>query len=160
VPPLSVGGQARNARGQFTVRLNNDRLVSLIRAMPNRTRASVDQSLNNIRDRARQQAPRDTGSLIASLYVSNGERSDYAQCAGTARGLNPQAVIEPEVRPEFVLSLFGQVGGFAGVVGSAVSHAPFNEYGTVHMSARPFLIPAVESESSAFQASMSHVADI
>lgn len=158
--PLRVGGQARNTRGQFTVRVNDDRLVSLIRAMPNRTRASVDTTLGNIRDRARQQAPRDTGSLIASLYVSNGEDSDYAQCAGTARGLNPQAVIEPEVRPEFVLSLFGSgVGGFAGVVGSAVAHAPFNEYGTVHMGARPFLIPAVEAERDDFEASMSHVAD-
>jgi HK97 gp10 family phage protein len=160
VPSLSVGGQARNARGQFAVRLNNDRLVSLIRSMPSRTRVSVDESLASIRDRARQQAPRDTGSLIASLYVSNGETSDYSQCAGTARSLNRNAVIEPEVRPEFVLSLFGRVGGFAGVVGSAVSHAPFNEYGTVHMSARPFLIPAVESESSAFQDRMSHVADV
>lgn len=160
MPPLSVGGQARNSRGQFTVRLNNDRLVSLIRAMPNRTRASVDESLNNIRDRARAQAPRDTGSLIASLYVSNGETSDYAQSAGTARSLNPQAVIEPEVRPEFVLSLFGQVGGFAGVVGSAVSHAPPNEYGTVHMDARPFLIPAVEAEQDDFETAMRHVADV
>lgn len=160
MPPLSVGGQARDARGRFTVRLNNDRLINLIRAMPNRTRASVDQTTSTIRDRARQMAPRDTGSLIASLYVSNGEDSDYAQCAATARSLNPAAVIEQEVRPEFVLSLFGATGGFAGVVGSAVAHAVFNEHGTVHMSARPFLIPAVEAESSAFQASMSHVADV
>ncbi len=156
--PLAVGGQTRDGRGRFAVRADTDRLTRLIRLIPERTRTAVDDVAHAIRDDARSRAPRDTGSLIASLYVGNGEESDYAQCAAAARSLNHDAVIEQEVRPEFVLSLFGSGNsGFGAVIGSAVQHAIFQEFGTVHMGPQSFLNPAVEAHREEFINAMKQV---
>lgn len=158
--PLAFGAQSRDARGRFTVRLNDDPLQRLIRDMPTRTRKAVDENAVAIRDLAQATAPRDTGSLAVSLYVSNGEDSDYGTAAAAAAARNPDAVIVPEARPEFVLSLFGSGSpGFAAVVGSAVEHGLFVEYGTVHMAPRPFLTQAVEAIREQFIGDMSNVAD-
>lgn len=160
MPTLSAGAQSRGADGRFTARLNTFRLVALMRRLPVRSRQAVDDTSNSIRDMARQLAPRDTGSLAASLYVSNGETSDYSQCAAAARGLNHNAVIEQEVRPEFVLSLFGSTSNaFVALVASAVGHAVFQEHGTRFQSAQPFLTPAIEAHRDPFVQAMSHVAD-
>lgn len=125
----------------------------------NRT-AAVDQTATAIRDRSEQTSPRDTGALASSWYTNNGQQSDYAQRAGTAHAHNSLAVIVNEVSPEFVLSLFGENTGYLTVVGSAVAHAVYQEFGTRFSGPQPTLIPATEGEREGFIAAMSHIADV
>lgn len=135
----------------ITFRANTDPLVALVRDFPRRSHRAVDESASAIRDLASQLAPRDTGSLSASLYVATPDGSDYGQHASEAQSLNPNANIVPEVRPEFVMSLgTGNEGLYVAVVGWAVEHGLFQELGTRYQAAQPFLFPAVENERSAF----------
>lgn len=135
----------------ITFRVNNDPLVALIRDFPKRSHRAVDESAKAIRDLASQLAPRDTGSLSVSLYVGTPDGSDYGQASAAAQALNPEAKIIPEVRPEFVMSLeSGNDGLYVDVVGFAVEHGLFQEFGTRYQSAQPFLFPAIENERTAF----------
>ena len=52
-------------------------------------------------------------------------------------------------RPAEAVGVFGAVTAWR--VGPTTEYAPFLEYGTVHMKARPFLIPALESEAPRLQ---------
>jgi hypothetical protein len=144
-----------------TVRVNAGRLQRLLAVLPARAHTVVDTTSEDVRTRANQTAPRDTGSLAESLYVSNGEDSDYAQRAGAARARNSDAVIVQEVRPEFVLSLFANsADAYLVVVGSAVAHALPQEFGTAHMGPQAFMIPAVEGIRGDFIDAMSNIANI
>lgn len=145
----------------ITVTMRKDRLEQLTDKLPVRARTVVDNTSSDIRNSASQLARRETGSLAASVYISNGEESDYSQRAGEARSRNPEATIVPEVRPEFVMSLFGgSKNAYVSVVGTAVAHGLFNELGTRFMSSAAFMIPSVEGASSGFVAEMSKVADL
>lgn len=135
-------------------------IPALVAQIPVRSRQAVDDAAHEIRDRASQLAPRATGSLAASVYVSNGTDSDYGQRSSEARGRNPQVVILPEITPEFVISLFGSNSGYMDVVAVAAGHGIFLELGTRHISPRPYFTPAVEVERDIFAAQMSHVADV
>jgi len=135
----------------MTFRLNNDPLVALVRDFPKRSHRAVDESAKAIRDLASQLAPKDTGSLSVSLYVGTPTESDYGQAAAAAQALNPAAVIIPEVRSEFVLSLqSGNEGLYVDVVAWAVEHGLYQELGTRYQAAQPFLFPAIENERVQF----------
>jgi hypothetical protein len=145
-----------------TVTLQADRLAQLLRQIPQRAKTAVDETADEIRDTSSQLAPRDTGSLSSSMYVSNGDESDYAQRSGQARSQNPDAIIVQEVRPEFVLSLGGgsNDNAYLAVVGAAVAHGIYQELGTRFIGSRAFMIPATEGASTAFVAAMSKIADL
>lgn len=143
----------------ITATIRRNRIPALIGQIPVRTRAAVLQSADNIRGMASVLAPRDTGSLVESLYISSTEDSDYGQRAAAAASRNPDAEIVPEVTPEFAVTLSGNNRGFMAVVGSAVEHGVFQEFGTRFIGPRAFLTPAVENEREAFFSQMSHVAD-
>jgi len=144
---------------QFSAVIRRNGIPALAVQIGSRSRQVVDDTGQAIRDLAAVLAPRDTGSLQESFYIGNGETSDYALRAGAARSRNRSAVIVPEVLPEFALTLSGEGGGYTVVVGSAVQHALFQEFGTRFQSAQPSLIPAVEANREAFVAAMGHVAD-
>lgn len=144
----------------FKVVLNTARLTGLYSRLTPKARAAVQDAAEDMRDRASQLAPRDTGSLAASLYVATPDGSDYSQRASAARALNSRATIVSEVTPDQVLSLGGESGkGFIAVVGIAVEHGVFNELGTRFMAPQPFMVPAAEPERDRFISLMSHVAD-
>ncbi len=140
-------------------------LIPLLPGIMNaRMKRNVDQTAENIRTRAYQMAPRATGSLAESLYVSKGDDdvSDYSQHAARAQSVNPKAVIVPEVRPSLVISLSGAGGAasYIAVIGAAVSHGIFQELGTRYMAPQPFMFPAVEPERSEFVSIMGGIVDI
>lgn len=140
-------------------------LIPLLPGILNtRMKAAVDTTAENIRTRAYQMAPRDTGSLAESLYVSKGDadNSDYSQHAARAQTVNPRAVIVPEVMPSLVISLSG-VGGpssYIAIIGAAVSHGIFQELGTRYMAPQPFMFPAIEPERSNFVSIMGGIVDV
>ena len=101
-----------------------------------------------IRAQASATCPVDTGALENSLYVSDETGSDYAMRASESARLRHSgnrpgtpAVIVPEVV---------KAGAHESVIGSAVVHALYNEFGTARMAARPFLVPAVEAHAPEF----------
>jgi HK97 gp10 family phage protein len=141
-----------------TVRTNIIPLVALIAALPGRSNQVVDDTAMEIRDLASQLAPRATGSLAASIYVSGPNSSDYGNRVAAASSLNPRAIIVPEVTPSQVLSLTGGSAGYTDVVGVGVEHGIFNELGTRYMAPQPFLFPAVQPAIGQFTLAMSHVA--
>ena len=141
-----------------TVRFN--RIPQVIAAIQQNTRNAVLQTAADVQERAHAVAPRDTGSLAESIYINNGDTSDYGQRTATAQGLNKDVVILEEIRPEFVISLSGgNDASFVAVVGVAAGHGIFNELGTRHMRPQPFMYPAVHGLEAEFINTMSHVAD-
>jgi HK97 gp10 family phage protein len=138
--------------------------------------AQVRKTARRIRTKASATAPKDTGALRASMYASLDTGSDYLTRAANAlqasrnntgtkaTGLiaagsivvfgskgstaNPGAEIVPEVQAEHP---------HEAIVGSAVAHAVYNEMGSMRMSARPFLAPAVVAEAGRFQSDIDKV---
>lgn len=144
---------------RVTVTVNTAALRALIEALPGRGREAVVETAQAIRERAVQIAARDTGSMAASVYVNDGEDSDYFQRVGQALSLNRGVQIVPEVNPEFVMALSGGDTTNAAVVGVAAGHGIHVELGTRFMAAQPFMTPAVEPERDLFIQRMTQVAD-
>jgi hypothetical protein len=143
-----------------TITIRSNRIPELVGLLNTRNHAIVTDTAVEVQQRASQFAPRDTGALSESIYVSSADGSDYAQRAGAAASRNPNAVIVPEVIPEFVISLFASGEGFMAVVGAAVNYAIFQELGTRFMGPQSFMIPAAEVTASLFEDNMSHIADL
>jgi HK97 gp10 family phage protein len=148
----------RGFTARAVVRYNN--IPALVIKMQLASKQAVQNAAHEVQTRAQQLAAVDTGAMRASIYVNDGEDSDYQQAATQARQLNPRAVILDEIDPEFVISPSGgQDPDYTAVVGVAAGHGIFNEYGTVHMRPQPFLIPAALSTQDDFTTGMSRIAD-
>lgn len=116
-------------------------------------RAVVIKAAHDIEARAKQritdQRAVDTGATRASIYVRYGGRGagghdTYYGALAAARVLNPDA--------EFLEPGMPDVGdGHAAMVGPSTSYAAYIEFGTVHMPARPYLVPALADVSPGFQ---------
>jgi HK97 gp10 family phage protein len=121
----------------------------------------VDEAAGQVQTRASQLAPVDTGALRNSIYVNNGDASDYSQRVGTAQSLNPDMVALEELDPEFVISVSTSPGNdsYISVVGVAADYGLFQELGTSRNRAQPFMLPAALGVQDDFETAMSHVAD-
>jgi HK97 gp10 family phage protein len=148
--------------------LKRDKLDRLIGSIATRATDEVRENAAYLRDYASQIAPKDTGAFSQSIYVSGpSEESDYAQRAGAARSLNPQAHIIDEIRPALfdqnAQRFRGANGQFSqpeAVVGSAVQYSIFLEDGTRYMAPQPTFRPAIEATRDRFVAGMKTVADV
>jgi HK97 gp10 family phage protein len=140
------------ARARVSVRFDTGRLDEYARRLPTVGKEAAQEIAHSIRDVASQIAPKDTTSLSQSIYVSDGEDSDYSERAGAAEAVNDNVVILEEIRPEFAISLSGgPAATYTVVVGVAASHGIFQEYGTATMSPQPYFTPAIEPSRDAFQ---------
>lgn len=137
-----------------------NRIPQVIAQISERTKVAVDDTARDIQQRASSVAPRDTGSLAASIYVNNGDQSDYPQRTGDAQARNRNVVILEEIDPEFVIPLLAGNASYSTVVGVAAGHGVFQELGTRFQPPQPFLIGSAEATSDDFMTRMSHVADI
>lgn len=143
----------------ISVRVSS-RVPAVIAQITAQAAAVVDAVSADIQTRAEAMAPRDTGSLAASIYRSNGTESDYNLRASRAQALNKDVVIVPEVDPEFVISTSGDNSStFSTVVGPAAQHGLFQEFGTRNMRAQPFLMPAALGFSEDLITEMSKIAN-
>jgi len=124
-------------------------------------REVVDTTANDIQDRASAIAPRRTGAMANSIYVNNGENSDYSTRVSIAAALNRDMQALEEIDPEFVIMLNATPGAraYIAVVGVAAHYGAAVELGTVNQRAQPYLLPAAEVARNDFETSMSHVAD-
>lgn len=92
--------------------------------------------------RAKLSSPVDTGALRNSIYTATQDDDNYAVASASARQANPDVLTEPHPGPS---------GGVLAVVGPCVDYAEYQEFGTNKMAAQPYLIPAVEEVSRAFE---------
>jgi len=144
----------------ITVRVDTANIGKLIAQLSAKSQEAVNETAATIQSRASQMAPKDTTSLAESIYVNNGEQSDYAARTGRARNVNRDVIILEEIRPEFSITLFGSSDqGYSAVVGVAAAHGVYQEYGTRFMGPQPFLTPSVEPMRDVFVNTMSHIAD-
>lgn len=142
------------ASGRVTFPTKVTLRIGTINALPRLLREhakeAVDETATEIQTLARQIAPRRTGSLSESIYVTNGDESDYASRTAAARGVNKQVLILEEIRPDLVISLSGVDPQYSAVVGVAASHGLPVEFGTRHQDPQPYMTPAVEPQRDAF----------
>jgi HK97 gp10 family phage protein len=140
------------ARASFpvAVTLRIGALNQLPRIIKEQTRKAVDETAAEIQTRARQIAPRDTGSLSESIYVTNGTDSDYTTRTSAARGVNRRVTILEEIRPDFVISPSGGDAEYSAVIGVAAEHGEPVEFGTRYMDPQPYMTPSVEPQRDEF----------
>jgi len=147
----------------ITTRLNTTGLAALLLSIPKMAKQDTDAAAAQLQELAASLAPKATGSLAASIYVTNGETSDYSQRVGDAQSLNPGVQIGEEIMPEFVLSNFSSsadmANSYVDVVGVAAGHGIFQEFGTRYQAPQAFLTPACEIIRSSFAESFANVAD-
>lgn len=145
-----MAGQTGKFALPTKVSLRLGTMNALPRLMRERSRRAVDETAQEIQTNARQIAPRRTGSLSESIYVTNGETSDYATRTAAARGVNKQVTILDEIRPDLVISLGGGDPEYSAVVGVAAEHGLPVEFGTRFQDPQPYMTPAVEPQRDAF----------
>lgn len=153
---------AGRARLTFKAAIRNDRTKEVVAALIERMHEVVDESAANIQQLSSQLAPVRTGSLRASIYVTNGTDSDYSQATASARSLNRDVQILDEIDPEFAISPSGGSSGkdsYTVVVGVAAEHGAPQEFGTRFISPRPYLMPATLGEETNFTTNMSQIAN-
>lgn len=113
----------------------SDTLAEAISALEGGVDHFVSALALEIARRAKDNAHVITGAMQASITVVTSEGSYYGESVALAAALNPKATFAPEE----------QVGPGQAAVQVPVNYAAFEEFGTSHQSAHPFLTPAVES---------------
>jgi hypothetical protein len=112
-------------------------LDELARTLDKRTERVLAMAAFELESEAKMVADawpaRDTGAMISSIGVA-GAGGDAEKAASQAASDNPDAEITTLPKPE--------KGAFH--IGPQVNYAPYVEYGTYKMGARPFLQPAFE----------------
>lgn len=112
-------------------------------ALRARAAALVAKAALDIEAAAKQRAPVDTGALKNSISAVTINGSDYDANVAAAQGLNPEAQIAAAPQPADELEAFVVV---------PVHYAAYQEFGTVHMPAQPFLTPAIEAVAPSLRA--------
>lgn len=139
--------------------VTSNTIAAIVKALPKNMAGVVDETAYAIRDLASALAPRDTGALAQSIYVSTPRGSDYNERASAASSLNSEANILAEAASEFILSLTGEDNPtYTDVVGVSVDYGVYQEFGTRHMGAQSFMTPAAENERGRFVSRMSDIA--
>lgn len=125
----------------------------------------VEEVAVNIRDRAQENSPVDTGAMRASIHVSTPERSDYALAVSEAMALGgekrfgPQFDSEtwgPRIEPEVPVQ--GSNLYAIAKVAVPLNYATFVEHGYYNVRAkryiapRPFLQNAVDEQEPELEA--------
>lgn len=149
----------------ITVRVN--RINQVQASITSRSKKTVHESAQFMRDYAQAIAPVRLGAFRASLYINGpGNVSDYPERAAAAAQLNPKAHIIDEIHAADVDTGVGQLRNNLGqfsldeaIVASAVEYSVFLEEGTRYMGARPTLRPAAEATRQQFVQAMHHVVD-
>lgn len=119
------------------VKLDTRILDKLTVELRPKVKAAVDKSAFRVESKAKQGSPLKTGANRNSGYTNTGNGSNYSQSASSAKSANPGAVVDSEIQPP---------DDMTDIVGFSMEYSLWLEIGTGKMAARPYLVPAVESE--------------
>jgi len=108
----------------------------------------IRKAAADIKARAQDKAPIDTGFLKNSIYMKTNRESGYAAARAEAMKSNPEATMLPEVEDPGELSAIIAVGAEYGV---------YVEFGTNKAPARPYLTPATEEVRPALTEAMRRI---
>ena len=131
------------------VRFDTTILDGILKKAPERADKAVRETAFNVESKAKQATPLATGALRNSGYTKTSKSNAFNQSKQKALAHNKGVMFTDE--PEEKMGLGKAIVGFS------VEYALFNEIGTSRMAARPFLVPAVESERDAFEKRMKEV---
>lgn len=121
---------------KVTVKIAKNKVPDFMRQYPQAVDDAILETCIGIEQLISALVRVDTGALRHSWYHITPTEDTYLDKVAAARELKPDVEI---VEPPFM-----SADEHNAVVGSAVAHALPNEYGTVHMSARPALHPTAE----------------
>jgi HK97 gp10 family phage protein len=113
----------------------SDNTSAVLDALEGGAEHFIEALATAIRDQFQSNVHVITGAMKASASVITPNGSDYAEHVAAAAALNPNAEFAPEE----------QVGPGEAIVQVPVNYAGYEEFGTIHQSAHPALVPAVES---------------
>lgn len=137
---------------QFVVKVDRSKLVSML--IKERTAKAVRKACFDTEAEAKnqitQQGAIDTGATKASIYSDVGDHHGYADAVNEADSLRPGVTLNPPVKHE---------KDFDGIVTVGTEYAPYVEYGTSKMAARPFMQPAVDKVKPEFEKVMQKILD-
>lgn len=104
-------------------------------ALPKWLDSIIEETAKDVVKRAVDNAPDDTGFLESSIYYS---ASNGVSTYGEGIKTPPEdASVLPEEKPSS--------GEHEAIVGVAASYGLYQEYGTAHDAAHPYLIPAADA---------------
>lgn len=123
------------------VKIDFNHFPELLARMLDNIEVILDDAAKDVAQAAKDEVAVRSGADKASIYVSTGGGSTYGEAVAEAESANPHANVLPEVSPD---------GKGEAVIGAAEDYAIYVEFGTSHMPARPYLLPALESERQKF----------
>lgn len=135
----------------FTATVDLTQLAATINGLVPRLQAVVNDTARAIQADYAANAPRDTGAMAESCYVTTayGE-SDYNQRASEAARRWRKAASHPRGGHDLVpLPQLPSPGAPGAVVGVAAPYAILVEHGTSRMPPRPFFTASAASEAQA-----------
>lgn len=117
--------------------IDTRRLESILKKLPGRTEDNNRAIAFRVEAGAKNKAPVDTGALKSSIYTD---------CGGQQSG---QPGDTPLPKPK----------GHDAHVGPSMNYAMHVEFGTRHMGAQPYLIPALREVENALAAQWENIGD-
>ena len=145
---------------QFVVKVDRSKLVSML--IKERTAKAVRKACFDTEAEAKNQITQQvytgtrnpkqppTGATRASIYSDVGDHHGYSDAVNEADSLRPGVTLNPPVKHE---------KDFDGIVTVGTEYAPYVEYGTSKMAARPFMQPAVDKVKPEFEKVMQKILD-
>ncbi len=124
-----------------TIRLDTTELDRIAAQLGVKREAVGRKVAFDIEARAKQLAPVDTSALRNSIYTVTQAEDGYSQAAAAAESARPGTRSEAHPKPS---------GNVIACVGPCVEYAEYVELGTSKMAAQPYLVPAVEQVTEAF----------
>ena len=149
-----------------------DHFPEIIEALHEGLKQAVKKTCLDIQAKAARNAPVDTGFLRSSIYVTGSFGSTYAEelekstrpsdkptKSGKPRGLSKRqravkAKMNTDLLPEIATDPNDELTGYVAV---GAAYGAYLEFGTRHMTARPYLYPAVEAMRGSFEDALSKI---
>lgn len=119
------------------LRIDTKQLDKIVKNLDVSTEKVIRSIAFEIEAGAKQLAPLMTGALRGSIYTVTKKEDGYEKARSVVHGLNAKAATAPHPKPS---------GKVIAHVGPCTEYAAYVELGTSKMSARPYLMPAVERE--------------
>jgi len=126
-------------------------IPALVSGIQTKATANVASAGKFCQNYAQLVAPKDTGALAASIYVSGpGDDTTYPQAESGAIDRNPLIrEVVTEIKPQEVDDKSGPQHPVA-VIAPAAPYGIFQEDGTRYMAPQPFMRPAAEQTRNQF----------
>lgn len=119
------------------LRIDTKQLDKIVKNLDTSTEKVIRAVALEIESGAKQAAPVDTGALRSSIYTVTKKEDGYEKARSVVDGINARVATAAHPKPS---------GKVIAHVGPCVEYAAYVELGTSKMSARPYLMPAVERE--------------